>query len=329
MGQNTVRSLRVLELLRETDEEHPLTADRIVEKLDSQYNIQAERKAVYRDLADLCDCGCIEQHADKKRGWYMPRDFEMWQLKVLADAAQSAKFLNQTDTDAIVEKLYSLASAEERKALRLMTIPADAKRGNKGTKRAINDIFEAIRVGRKVSFRYVYTTYVGNKKQILPKHPGGTKPVSPYALIWRKDKYYLIGSYNGTELSYYRLDRIEDASVTDEPAVPLRDILGSDAERELKVFVKKNIYNSKGKNVRLNLRINANRVDSVIDSFGDGVTIIPKRDGTIDANVSVSDGEGLYTWLLHHLGECEVLQPSSVREELLRRLRAALAVYGE
>ena len=330
MGKNTLRSLFVLELLKQTDENHPLTAGEIVEKLDCVYGLSAERKAVCRDVNDLISCGYdIIQHDNQKRGWYMLQDFELWELKVLSDAVQSAKFLNQSDTDKIIKKLQALTGADGRRALRLMNIPADAKRGTPITKRVISGIFEAIQSQEKVRFNYVHTIYQNAKRQTVPKHREGTEPVSPYALIWRKDKYYLIGSYDGKKLSYYRLDRIEAFKVIPEPAVPLRDILGSDENQKLREFVKRNIYNSKGETIRLRLRINTNDLDTVLDSFGDEVAIFSADGHTIDANVSVSNSRGLYTWLTHHLADCEVLQPLSVRQELRRRLQQALDIYGD
>ena len=130
MGQNTVRTLRVLEIMKETDEEHPLTSSGILDKLENLYGITAERKAVGRDIEDLNYCGySIVPHGDSKRGWYLEHPFEDWELKILMDAVQSAKFLDRADTDRLSEKLRSLASADSRRTLALMTVPADAKRG--------------------------------------------------------------------------------------------------------------------------------------------------------------------------------------------------------
>ena len=153
--------------------------------------------------------------------------------------------------------------------------------------------------------------------------------MSPYALIWRKDKYYLIGTYDGATASYYRLDRIRNIALTGEPAVPLSDIFGANAEQKLKDFIKKNVYNRKGEEIRLRLRLESNAMDTVLDSFGEDARVIPGADGTLEAYVSVSDSEGLYTWLMHHARECSVLEPAHVREELRRRLTEMLAAYAD
>ena len=326
MSQNTIRTLRVLEILNDTDEEHPLTTAEILAKLDKLYDIRAERKAVGRDIEDLNYCGyTIQLHDDNKRGWFMVHTFEDWELKILMDAAQGAKFLDRSDTNTITDKLQSLASADSRRTLGRMVVPADAKRGDKATKYVIDQILQAIRRQNKVHFDYLYTD---ERNRVVSKHTDGTLPVSPYALVWRKDKYYLIASYNDMELSYYRMDRIHHLSITGERAVPLQNILGSNAEQKLKSFVKKNIYNKKGEEIRLQLRLMTNGVDTVLDSFGDDVRVTANTDGTLEAYVTVTDSDGLYTWLMHHARECSVIRPESVREEMRRRLEIMLENYS-
>lgn len=329
MGATKEKLLYVLDILKETDEQHPLTTAQIIEKL-KPYSIEPERKSVLRDIEVLKDHGYdVELSEDNKLGFYLgEREFEDWELKVLIDAVQSAKFLPQADTDKLVEKLCSLSSAAGARTLRLMTIPADAKRGDSSTKRAIDAVLTAIRKHRKVHFDYVFTD---DDLRERPKHPEGTKPVSPYALIWRKDKYYLIGNYSDdATLSYYRLDRIRSPEILEEePARSLQDILGGNAEYKLREFVRKNVYNKKGESVMLRLRVLSNGADTVMDSFGDDVRVRKNEDGTLNAVVSVSDSEGLYTWLLHHGREVTVLEPERVRTEMKRRLEAMLMNYEE
>lgn len=327
-GSNSKRLLCVLDILKETDSAHPITQREIVGKLAAKYGVDAERKAVGRDIAALIECDySIEQCTDNKLGWYYEQNFEDWELKVMTDAVRSAKFLDQSSTDKLTDKIIHLASPYSWDTLRLMSIPADAKRGDYSTKITIDLVMNAIIRCRKVHFDYIYTD---DSMHTLPKHPGGTKPVSPYALVWRKDKYYLIGSYDDKSLSYYRMDRIHNIKELNERAVSLQSILGSDANRKLKEFVKKNVYNKKGRDIRLQLQLQlcSNSVDTVIDSFGDGVRVIKNPDGTLSAYVTVSDSEGLYTWLMHHAREAAVISPPQVREEMKRRLEKMLENYS-
>lgn len=328
MGENSKKLLKTLEILWETDEQHPVTSAKIAEKLTNIYGVSTERKAVQRYIQDMNDCGFdIVQHADNKLGYYLgEREFEDWELKVLMDAVQSAKFLSQSDTDKITDHLLKLASADSRKTLKMMNIPADSKRGDMAVKLTIDFTLRAMRAHKKISFDY---RFYDDKMQRVSKHPEGTKPVSPYALVWRKDKYYLIGNYEeGKGLSYYRLDRIADPQILDERAVPLQDILGVNAEMKLREFVKKNIYSKKGNYINLRMQTKTNGTDALLDSFGDDVRVTKNADGTLNALVNVADGEGLYSWLIHHANEVTVVEPQHVRDEMKRRLTAMLEDYS-
>ena len=326
-GTNSQRLLRVLDILRETDESHPLTQNEIVDRLDRLYDIDAEKKAVGRDIQALNDCGyCIEQCTDNKLGCYFVGDFEDWELKIMMDAVRSAKFLDEASTDNLVKKIRSLASADSQRTLNLMNIPADVKIGDRTTKIVIDTVLKAMRTHRKIKFDYLHLDRNGKR---VSKFPEGTKPVSPYALVWRDDRYFLIGSYMDDALSYYRMDRIFNIRETEERAVPLQDILGSNAEQKLNTFVKQNIYNRKGEEIRLELRLLKNGVDTVIDSFGNDVRVVANKDGTLSAFVTVTDSEGLYAWLLQHGRNVTVVSPKPVKKEMKRRLKKMLENYKE
>lgn len=329
MGSTKEKLLRILEILKKTDEEHPVTTAKIIEQLN-EGGLEPERKSVLRDIRLLKDHGYnIEYAPDNKDGFYLAeREFEDWELKVLVDAVQSAGFLNREDTDKLVGKLCALASEAAGEAMKYMAIPSSSKIGDKSVKNSIDMIMHAIKDHRKVLFDYVYTDCSG---RTVPKHPDGTKPISPYTLIWRGDNYYLIGSYsNSVGLSYYRLDRIRNiCELPDEKAVPIRDILGDDYIRKLRTFVTQNIYNKKGQTVRLRLALFRNGINELRDTFGNDAVIISNPDGTVDAYVTVSSSEGLIEWLMKHSSDFMVLEPASVKSKLIERAKAMLKHYDQ
>ncbi len=314
---NKLKLLRVLDILRETDEDHPFTANQIVRQL-SLYGIEAERKSLLRDIAALQDYGYdILLHSDNKLGYYMAsRKFEDWELKVLMDAALSANFLTGENCTRLAEKISSLSSRDGQRTLRCASpIASKVKNGDPSTKNAIDILLRAIRRKRKVGFRYVFT---GGDMEMHLRLGGREYPVSPYALIWRQDRYYLIGCYGSRgELSYYRLDRIRSLRMLDEPIVPMEEFLGADADRRLRTFVEQNIYNYGGKTTRLILSVDEDMIDILKDSFGNSFRVIARDRDKIIAAVTVSDGWGLNTWLLQHGDSVQILEPRSVREEII------------
>lgn len=328
MEKNKLKLLRVLDIIKETDEMHPITARQIVEKL-KLYGIETERKSVLRDIATLTEYGYdILPCEDNKRGVYLAsRDFEDWELKVLTDAVLSAKFLTDSNTQGLLEKISSFASADSRKTLKCVTpVSSTIKIGDPTTKNHIDVILKAVRLKKKVAFRYTYT---GDDMEKHYKYEGHMYPVSPYSLIWRQDKYYLIGNYGSYKtLSYYRLDRIRELEIIDEPIMPLEELLGSNAELRLKEFVEKNIYNYGGKQIHLVLRVKASMIDTLIDTFGPDIHIFNEPEDYIRATVTASDGRGIIYWLLQYGENVEVIEPASIREEIKTKLETICKKYG-
>lgn len=320
MELTKIRLLRMLEIFRETDEDHPYTAHQLKEKL-MLYGIEAERKAILRDVAALQECGHeILLHADNKRGYYLAaREFEDWELKVLMDAAVGASFLTEENSKKLADKLCALSSKEGQKTLKGATpILSDVKNGSPTTKNAIDLILTAIRRKRMISFQYLYTDENMEKKL---SYDGMRYSVSPYALIWRQDKYYLIGSHKKYQtLSYYRLDRIRNADITEESTLPKEEILGQNADWKLRDYINRNLFNYSGDETHVKLAVDRNMMWVIEDAFGEQYELLSLNETKAIVNVTVSDGWGLNNWLLQHGDSIQVLEPQTVRNQVIALL---------
>lgn len=320
MEQTKLRLLRVLSIIRESDEDHPITANQIVRQL-ALYGMQAERKAVLRDIAALQDYGYdILLLEDNKLGYYLAsREFEDWELKVIMDAIAGAGFLTSENSEDLCKRIASLASKERQAVLRSATpVFSSVKNGDPTTKNAIDQLLTAIRKKKKVGFRYVST---GNDLEKHLRNDGAEYQISPYALIWRQDRYYLIGNYERYKtLSYYRLDRIRELRLLDEPIVPMEELLGPNADMQMKEYINRNLNNYGGKQTRIRLRVDADMTDLLVDTFGSDFRIETVLDKKMIVSVTVSDGWGLNAWLLQH-GDCvEILEPEEIRDEFVHIL---------
>ena len=99
MPKSSNQKLKLLYLLRilqkETDEEHYLNSQQLIERLE-KYDISAERKSIYDDIARLTDFGYDIIHVKNKSGsgYYMgSREFELAELKLLVDVVQASRFI--------------------------------------------------------------------------------------------------------------------------------------------------------------------------------------------------------------------------------------------
>lgn len=317
MEQTKIRLLRVLSIVRETDEDHPITANQIVQQLHL-YGMEAERKAVLRDIAALRDYGYdVLLHEDNKLGYYLAsREFEDWELKVIMDAVAGAGFLTSENSESLCKRIASLASKEGQAVLRTTTpVFSNVKNDDPTTKNAIDQLLMAIRKKKKVGFRYAFT---GNDLEKHLRYDGAEYQISPYALIWRQDRYYLIGnSERYKTLSYYRLDRIRSLRLLDEPIVPMEELLGPNADIQMKEYINRNLNNYGGKQTRIRLRVDADMTDLLVDTFGSDFRIEKVIENTMIVSATVSDGWGLNAWLLQH-GDCvQILEPESTRREII------------
>lgn len=75
--------------------------------------------------------------------------------------------------------------------------------------------------GKQIAFSY--NKYGADKKL----HKTSDQCASPYQMILHNQRYYLIAcNEKWKNLGHYRLDRITDIRMTDEPATPLRSLPG-------------------------------------------------------------------------------------------------------
>ena len=154
--QKKLKLLYVLDILKKTDEQHPITTNQIVSKLEN-YGIEAERKSVLRDINLLKDeYGCeLELSEDNRLGYYMAgREFEDWEIRLLCDAAAGAQFLTEKDRRTLIDKLCNLTSEAVGKQIKHTTFIRGSGGQKRSTKNNIDIVMRAIAAQKKVSFQY-------------------------------------------------------------------------------------------------------------------------------------------------------------------------------
>lgn len=320
------RLLCVLDILKETDESHPITTNNIVTRLYDNYCISAERKSVLRDIQALKDHGYdILLHSDNKLGYFMSsREFDDWEIKVLCDAVSCSAFLTEHDTEKINKKLCALLSSASGKMITKTSISSQPHNKNNMAKFYIDQIMTAISSQKVITFKYVKTNYNKEKEY---KRNGHVYKVSPYSLVRKNDKYYLIGSYFGHQnFSYYKLDRIRDLETTEEKSISLSTITGSDNLSKLEEFVNKSVYNYNGEKITLVLKCPEYMIDSIIDNFGENIYVLNK-DTDAEVHIITEDSDGLYYWLMQYGEHITIQSPENVKNTYLKKLGKIYSHY--
>ena len=314
MPKSTGQKLKLLYLrqilLSQTDENHKLTVNELITEL-AKYDIAAERKTVYDDIEALKQYGLdIITEKSKMNAYYIAnRDFELPELKLLADAVQSSKFITERKSLELIKKLGSLASDHDAGRLRRQVfIQNRVKSMNESIYYSVDALHEAISEGKKISFKYF--DYTIQKKRAFRKN---SEPyiVSPAALTWNDENYYLIAFSDDIDgFKHFRVDRMSGVQKLDKPRNP--SVRGfSLTEYSKKVF---GMFG--GEEVNVKLRVHNQLAGAVIDHFGKDVMMAADGEEHFTVNVSVALSPVFFGWLFQFGELCKVLSPQGLKETL-------------
>ena len=180
-----------------------MTANEICELLE-QEGISAERKSVYADIDALCEYGYdIIRSFTPKRGFFLAsREFEEAEIYLLCDAVRTAKFISPKKTRELVAKLDAILSKNQlQHREKNIFFDSALKCQNEEIYYNIDKISRAISKSKQIKFYYTSRKLSGRSIEKNVKE----MRVSPYALTWQDDHYYLIGNYDKYDnLSNYR-----------------------------------------------------------------------------------------------------------------------------
>lgn len=115
-----LRTISLLKILNTySDENHELSTKNIMDKLQKECGVTVHRTTVGKNIKQLADCGFdIYTHKTTQNRYYLAsRLFEMPELKLLADAVESAGFITEKKSEELIEKLCRLTSVYEAEAL--------------------------------------------------------------------------------------------------------------------------------------------------------------------------------------------------------------------
>lgn len=323
-----VKLLYIIKILTElTDEEHPLSAGEICQKLAS-FGVTAERKAIYDDIECLISFGYdIINTRIPKNGYFLAsRDFELPEVFLLGDAVRTAKFISEKKTRELTKKLDKLLSHYQAKSsLRGIYIDGSSKTSNEELFYNIDRINTAIEQGKKIKFTYS-KKLLKEGRQIVTESK--TRIVSPYAMTWQFDYYYLIGNYEKYDnLMNLRIDRIHSVEITDQPIRHFSEVSDYQGTFDVADYTKK-LFGMFGGNMQeVKLRCNNKILEQVTDRFGDSIFITNVTAQCFDFTIKAAVSDALVTWITNYEDMIEVLKPVELRDRIVGRAEKILSLY--
>ena len=331
MAKKQGQRLKILYILdflkRESDEEHPVTAADICEYLDSQ-GIAAERKSVYADISALTDYGADIVRSGSPRGWFLAsREFEEPEIYLLADAVRTAGFISAAKTRELVKKLDSFVSRyQAQKRENRVYFSSCAKSVNEEIFYSIDKISRAVSEKKKISFEYVNRvlspdrTIEKQKREML---------ISPYALTWQDDHYYVVGNYEKYDnLIHLRLDRMYKVEITNMPQRHFSEVSEYTDYFDTPDYTAKLFGMHGGEIYDIELKCSKKITEQVADRFGEDIFIKKVTDEDFCFTVRAALSDALVSWVISYGDRVKVLEPQILRDMGISRTEKVLGLYN-
>lgn len=321
-----LKVLYLLNIMKElTDDDHGLTLPQILEEL-AKYGIKAERKSIYGDFEALRDFGLtIEKRTGKNITYHLAeRDFELPELKLLVDAVQSSKFITHKKSSALIKKIEGLASKYEAQQLQRQVFVANRiKTMNESIYYAVDEIHRAISDDKKISFKYFEWNM---KKERQYRRNGKIYMVSPWALTWDDENYYMIAFDDESSIiKHYRVDKMHGLKITDKKRMGAELFENFD----MALYSKKTFGMYGGRDEQVTLRCKDKMAGVIIDRFGQDVIMYEAGEEQFEVSVRVSVSPLFLTWIMNFGGDIKILSPQSVIDDYVKLAKAALKLYEE
>lgn len=319
--------LYILNVLKKySDEEHMLTSTQIQEKVKELYQVDIDPRTIRRNINLLKEKFeyDISTRQENGKGYYISKnpdtDFEMGEIRAIIDNFSYANYIVPNVAKSIIQKCKNMQNVYENDKLKDYQIYSkDNKTHNMEVIKNIEDISEAIRRECKIKFEYWKYGLTDRLEQVIVSKP----TVSPYAIVYDKQEFYLIGVKEGrADFYYYRLDRIKSMEILSEKMKIKK------SKKEIQEFAESTVEMFGGKKEEIEANVNIILLDAVLDQFGRNITIIKKDEDEFKLLVDTNT-IGFKMWAMRNIDLVEVIKPVQLRKEMQGIIEKARKKYLE
>lgn len=320
-SEQKLKIIYLMDILRQnSDENNPISMDEIIKRL-SLKGVKAERKSIYDDINTLNFYGLDIRYV-KKKGYYIAfRDFEVAELKLLIDAVQASKFLTEKKSDELIKKLEAFSSKYTQEELRhSVVIRERIKTMNESVFASVDVIQQAINTNCQIKFKYFEWN---TKKERVFRKNGERYTVSPLALVWDDENYYLVAFDSAAnQKKHFRVDKMMMITIFDKK----REGVDAFKRFDTAQYSKKMFGMFGGELTRVSLECDNSLVGVMLDRFGTNLIITPKEE-TFVINVEVAQSKAFLSWIMQFGAKVKILSPESVADELKMLAKEILENY--
>lgn len=308
-----------------TDEENDASMSEILDYLD-RCGIEAERKSILSDIDALEQFGMDIQRGDNNKSYYLDsREFDIAEIKLIADWIASSKFLSEKKSAELIEKMGKLTSIYKRRELeREVKVSGRVKTMNKNALYIVNEIQTALEENGYIDFKYYQYNM---KKEREYKHDGKIYHVFPISVLYDNSNYYML-AYEIEELKTFRVDKMAEVHINkdsgdDMPEAALFQSIdvASLSKSTFGMFL--------GKRTTVKLIFKREMMDVVIDKFGEDVKVDIVDDEHFRVTEKIAVSPQFYGWIFG-LGDNVMIEyPLKVAKEMKDLLKERHKAYRE
>ena len=345
-------------LMKYSDEGHAISAKDIVDYLNSDCGIDAERRSIYRDIDEInkvlymleneCTIGEAEEVIDSeygeeeklivydknKKGFYVrQRKYNPIDIRLLAECVYSARFIDEKRAKRLANVAIGLVSQWQAEEIKTDAFLVDrVKTTNTAVYYSVNIINQAMSRGtrdarhtpEKISFKYLKYS-INDRVEMAERRKGATYVVSPYKLLINDGNYYLLAySDRDKDMRTYRVDRMKEVTCKGEP----REGEELYHALDLETYTQRVFGMFGGKKRKLTIRFINPLLDTVIDRFGTKGVAYSKLDEThFTVSVEVEISEQFFSWICGFGNKAKILSPDFVVDEFREYLDKIRGMY--
>lgn len=329
VSKSKLRLLYIIDILAEhSDEEHPLSATKIMQHLKNDYGIDCERKTVYDSIDCLIEYGYDIIRSQSPRGYFMvPYYFELPELRLLIDAVQSANFISVKKTKALLKKFSKFASKYQYKRIeKQVYIDNRNKCANENIFYYIDILDSAITEKKQVEVIYRRRKVVDGKNAVYEQK---TMLINPYALIWANDHYYLVGNYcKYDNLIHLRIDRMKNVEIKESDVRSFSEVSPYKVSFDTADYSKKHLSMFAGDIKPVELICDNSIIEDFIDRFGEKCFLRQYDDNSFISTVDVAVTEGLVSWIMQFGDKIRVNSPKELKSMIIDKTTSILSLYN-
>lgn len=329
MAKSSNQKMKLLYLLKilteQSDEEHCLSAQALIEAL-AVYDVKAERKSIYDDIAQLIDFGydIVLVKAKSGGGYYLAgREFELAELKLLVETVQASRFLTLKKSRELIAKIEKLASKSEAGQLQRQVYVANRiKTANESIYYIVDDIHRAIQNNVQISFQYLEWNLA---KELVPRKDGKIYRASPWALTCKDENYYLIAHDGESDtIKHFRVDKMGHIQVLDGI---MREGAGLFERFDIAAYANKTFGMFGGREEIVTLEFENRFIGVVLDRFGKEIPVRKRDEEHFSVRVQVALSGQFYGWMTGLGVGARITAPADVVEEYKKYLQQVEEQY--